>query len=165
MESNLNTSEVTDMQNMFYYCNNLTSLNVANFNTENVNSWIRMFYNCENLTTIYCNDAWESEESDYMFASCYKFVGGNGVAYDEFELDGSYANPTTGYFTAAEGDITEMAHAHARNFANDSETTDINAINTEASEMSWFTLDGKKIDGKPSQKGMYIHGGQKVMIK
>jgi len=29
----------------------------------------------------------------------------------------------------------------------------------------WFTLDGRKLDKKPTTKGMYIHNGHKVVIK
>ena len=29
----------------------------------------------------------------------------------------------------------------------------------------WFTLDGRRLDGKPAQSGIYIHGGRKVVIK
>lgn len=29
----------------------------------------------------------------------------------------------------------------------------------------WFTLDGRKLSGKPTQKGIYVVNGQKVMIK
>ena len=38
---------------------------------------------------------------------------------------------------------------------------------SETSEYSdyYFTLDGRKLDGQPTQKGMYIHGGRKVLIK
>lgn len=166
---NLNTSETLTMKAMFSMCKSLTTLDLRHFNTNKVNNSETMFNYCIELTTIYCNDAWECEESDYMFASCNKLVGGNGVTYDEFELDGSYANPTTGYFTAAEGDVTEMTQnatrANVRGFGNDSETTDINTITTDASDANWYTLDGKVLNGMPSQKGMYIHGGKTVMIK
>lgn len=30
---------------------------------------------------------------------------------------------------------------------------------------SWFTLDGRKLNDKPTQKGIYIHNGQKIVIK
>ena len=29
----------------------------------------------------------------------------------------------------------------------------------------WYTLDGQKLDGKPSKPGLYIKGGKKVLIK
>ena len=30
---------------------------------------------------------------------------------------------------------------------------------------SWFTLDGRKLDGMPTKKGIYINGGRKVVVK
>ena len=29
----------------------------------------------------------------------------------------------------------------------------------------WYTLDGRRLDGVPTAKGLYIHGGKKVVIK
>ena len=42
--SALDTSEVTDMDSMFYYCGSLLSLDVSNFNTSQVTNMSRMFY-------------------------------------------------------------------------------------------------------------------------
>jgi hypothetical protein len=30
---------------------------------------------------------------------------------------------------------------------------------------SWFTLDGVKLDGKPTKKGLYIYKGKKRVIE
>ena len=30
---------------------------------------------------------------------------------------------------------------------------------------AWYTLDGVRLDGKPTKKGLYIHGGRKVVVK
>ncbi len=29
----------------------------------------------------------------------------------------------------------------------------------------WFMLDGRKLPGKPTQKGVYINNGRKVVMK
>ena len=29
----------------------------------------------------------------------------------------------------------------------------------------WFSLDGRRLNGRPSAKGLYIHNGRKVVIK
>jgi hypothetical protein len=29
---------------------------------------------------------------------------------------------------------------------------------------AWFSLDGVKLDGRPTRKGLYIHGGKKVVV-
>ena len=49
---NFETSKVTDMGAMFYYCSSLTSLNLLNFNTSNVTSMIDMFWGCKALTSL-----------------------------------------------------------------------------------------------------------------
>lgn len=50
--SSLNTSNVTNMNAMFIYCNNLTSLDLSTFNTENVTLMNEMFSFCPNLQSI-----------------------------------------------------------------------------------------------------------------
>ena len=50
--NNFNTSNVTDMYNMFYKCSSLTSLDLSNFNTANVIDMCSMFYHCSSLTTL-----------------------------------------------------------------------------------------------------------------
>ena len=49
---NLNTSNVTNMQWMFYYCPKLTSLDVSNFNTAKVTDMSYMFDGCSALTSL-----------------------------------------------------------------------------------------------------------------
>jgi hypothetical protein len=29
----------------------------------------------------------------------------------------------------------------------------------------WFSLDGRKLNGRPTEKGIYIHNGRKVIVK
>ena len=50
--SNFNTENVYDMSKMFSGCQNLTSLNLSNFNTENVRNMSSMFYECKKLTSL-----------------------------------------------------------------------------------------------------------------
>jgi len=48
----LNTSNVTDMSQMFYGCSSLTSVDVSNFDTRNVTDMLGMFYGCSSLTSV-----------------------------------------------------------------------------------------------------------------
>ena len=32
-------------------------------------------------------------------------------------------------------------------------------------ERAWYSLDGRKLQAAPTQKGLYIHNGKKVVIK
>ena len=50
------------------------------------------------------------------------------------------------------------------------ETTAIGTIDTKTGEMTfdseaWYTLDGVRLSGKPSTKGIYINNGRKIVIK
>ena len=47
-------------------------------------------------------------------------------------------------------------------------TTAIGELDTKTDEFSfndWFSLDGSKLSGKPTEKGVYINNGKKVVIK
>lgn len=50
--SNLDTSNMTTMQNMFGYLTKLTSINLSNFNPSNVTRMDKMFFTCSSLETI-----------------------------------------------------------------------------------------------------------------
>jgi hypothetical protein len=30
---------------------------------------------------------------------------------------------------------------------------------------AWYTLDGRRLQGQPAQKGLYINGGRKVVVR
>ena len=90
---------------------------------------------------------------------------GNSVLY--YPNDAMTINAFRAYF--------DLGGAHARqfvlNFGEDGEAQGIKEIDDlpiydlrfEAG--AWYTLDGVKLDGKPTKKGLYIHGGRKVVIK
>ena len=48
------------------------------------------------------------------------------------------------------------------------ETTAIGTLDTQTGELSfdgWYDMNGRKLDGKPTKKGLYINNGHKVVIK
>lgn len=50
----------------------------------------------------------------------------------------------------------------------DGETNSLSPIpspSREGGASAWYTLDGRRLQGKPTQKGLYIHGNIKVVIK
>ncbi len=98
--TNMNTANVTDMAEMFRGCSSLTTIDLSNFDMTNVTNTRWMFQDCTNLTTIYCNADWSLgvvSESEGMFGGCTSLVG--AVSYDKSNIDISFANPITGYFT------------------------------------------------------------------
>ena len=44
-------------------------------------------------------------------------------------------------------------------------TTGIDNLNVNDNEATWYDLGGRRLQGKPSQKGIYIKNGRKVVIK
>ena len=67
-----NTSNVTNMNNMFCYCSALTSLDVSGFNTSKVTNMYSMFYNCKTLTSLDLSKFSTSNVTNmsYMFSRC-----------------------------------------------------------------------------------------------
>ena len=104
----LNTSEVTNMQEMFYHCTGLTTLDLSSFNTAKVTNMQGMFEGCTSLTTVYAGNGWSTaavSNSEKMFLDCSSLVGGKGTTYnsahvnkDYAHIDGGSSNP--GYFTS-----------------------------------------------------------------
>ena len=52
LASSFDTANVTDMNNMFYYCKALNSLDLSNFNTANVADMSYMFSQCLSLKSL-----------------------------------------------------------------------------------------------------------------
>jgi hypothetical protein len=89
-------------------------------------------------------------------------------------------NSFRGYFQLMAGDepaSNPLARSinFVSNIDDDNETTGIvdnkhetitnNHSLFESVEKHWYTLDGRKLDGKPTKKGLYIHNGNKLVIK
>ncbi|MBQ6166585.1 MAG: BspA family leucine-rich repeat surface protein [Muribaculaceae bacterium] len=93
--SHFNTSKVNSMYNMLGYCQSLTSLDLSSFNTSQVISMSSMFDHCANLQTIYVGDGWNTAAvtiSQDMFKDCTSLVGGQGTTYNASHIDKAYAH-------------------------------------------------------------------------
>lgn len=73
---NLNTSQVTAMQEMFDGCKSLQSIDLSHFDTSNVENFIGMFANCTGLTSLDVSKFNTSKATtmDSMFRSCSKLT-------------------------------------------------------------------------------------------
>ena len=83
------TSNVKKMNSMFSSCESLTSLDLSSFDTSNVTDMMHMFALDYSLTTIIVGDGFDTSNvtnSDNMFGSCQSLVGGGGKKF-------SYLNP------------------------------------------------------------------------
>ena len=93
--SHFNTAKVTDMSGMFSLCVYLTSLDLSTFNTANVEAMDSMFHACVSLKTIYVGDGWSTAavtESEKMFNDCIDLAGDKGTSYDSNHIDKEYAH-------------------------------------------------------------------------
>ena len=93
--ANLDTSNVTSMDNMFYQCKNLTTLDLSNFDTSKVTTMTYMFFNCQKLTTLDLTsfDTSNVTTMEGMFQQCY-----NLTSIDLSSLDISILNKITSMF-------------------------------------------------------------------
>ena len=123
------------------------------------------------------------EGNVYGFASTSKTVEGVAVAAGEFVMAASGASvpPMRCYLTYKGGEEYTAARGLTRGAAIQipdritvrlvGKDGDINGIGTltlstgEFTTEGWYSLNGRKLDGKPTKKGLYINNGRKVVIK
>jgi len=97
------------------------------------------------------------------------FVGeGNTLYYPE---SGATIGACRAYFKIGEdGAASRVITGVNFDFGEDDETTEIESVddsqlstlNSQLSE--WYTLTGVKLEGKPTEKGVYIYNGKKIVI-
>ena len=135
----------------------------------------------------YKGKTWTSSDSD----KDYGFAATSGTAVDGQAVDagqfvrfapGAFIKPMRCYLSYVGTSEPAPARGLTRGAATDdlpqsitvrlvSRNGDVEAIGTlnmETGEMSfegWYTLDGVRLDGKPSTKGIYINNGKKIVIK
>ncbi len=141
---NLNTSEVTTMSYMFFYCKKLSQLDLSNFNTEKVQDMSGMFTGCSSLTSLDLSSFNTEKVQDMgrMFAGCSSLTS----------LDLSSFN-------------TEKVQDMGRMFAVCSSLTSLNlsSFNTEKvqymHEMFWScsSLTSLNLSSFNTEKVQYMH--------
>ncbi|SEH48633.1 surface protein [Ruminococcus flavefaciens] len=69
---NADTSQVTDMSDMFLYCTKVKTLDLRSFDTSNVTKMAEMFDNCNNLSSVYLSSFNTSKVTNMcsMFINC-----------------------------------------------------------------------------------------------
>ncbi len=167
-ELNLNsfdTHNVEYMDYMFCNCVSIKTIDLTSFDTRNVTIMSGMFQSCKELSKIYVGEKWSTasliETEIYgqdngwfnMFSGCSTLVGGEGTVYDPEHIGKEYAHidgiDGPGYLTAA----PSLGIA-----------TSLNQVTSHKSQVAsdeWYTIDGRKLNGMPAKKGIYIHNGKK----
>ena len=140
-----------------------------------------------NFYGTYKGKTWTSSDSN----KDYGFAAHGGIAvHGEAVVAGQFVRFTTGAFikpmrcylsyvgTSAPAPARRMTRSASgddlpasitvRLVSRNGETTAIGEIDTKTGKMtfdSWYTLDGVKLSGKPTKKGIYINNGRKIVIK
>jgi hypothetical protein len=124
-------------------------------------------------------DNGESDDTQVRFLGTYKytafdsedksilFLGDANTLY--YPLSGASLGAQRAYFKiGTDGGSARQITDFDIDFGDSSETTGI--LNSKisilnSSDAAWYTLDGRKLEGQPTKKGLYLHGGRKVVIK
>ena len=96
------------------------------------------------------------------------FLGAGSTLY--YPSDDVTLNACRAYFELngiTAGDKANEARSFILNFGEESSgvTSPLYYREGQGAEPSWFTLDGRRLNGKPTTKGVYINNGKKVFIK
>ena len=90
-------------------------------------------------------------------------------AYLEYNgSDSQFAKARALTRTAAADNETLPETIGVRLIGADGQVTAIGTLHTRTGEVTldgWYTLDGKRLTGQPTQKGIYVNNGKKVIIK
>ena len=92
--SSFQTDKVVDMSDMFYNCLEIDTLDIRSFNTSQVTDMHAMFSGDWHLTTIIVGDQWTTSavtSSNSMFSGCTSLVGARGTTHDFDHEDSEYA--------------------------------------------------------------------------
>ena len=82
---------------------------------------------------------------------------------DEFVPLGTGIMPAGSFYLP----ISRAAGARSLRIVYEGDTTGMEDVRwqTEEGSSGWYSIDGRKLDGKPTRKGLYIHNGKKEVVK
>lgn len=121
--NNLDTSNVTNMQDMFRGCVNLLSLDVSNFDTSSVISYYGMFRECSSLTNLdlssfTLNISTSNASVSNMFAGCTSLTNVNLSNFGIYEYGGSVSYMFDGCINLRYIDIRKMSFTYVQIYTN-----------------------------------------------
>ena len=141
-----------------------------------------------NFHGTYKGKSWAVASNDYGFAAQSGTEAGGAATVEAGQFvrftTGAFIKPMRCYLSYVGTEAPAPARGLTRAAATDDlpqsitvrlvsrngETTAIGEIDTKTGKMTfdseaWYTLDGVRLSGKPSTKGIYINNGKKVVIK
>ena len=141
----------------------------VNLNEKNIAVTIKKYADCtDNMT---------QENASYFFKSNFKkqaiekafWTDGPNMTAEQFKFNkyaaGSNLKAMRAYITAKEG-VTAAPNIFIEE--PDGSTTAISTIDADGvavEKTGWYTINGVKLEGVPTEKGVYINNGKKIVIK
>ena len=109
----------------------------------------------------YKSTAFDAEDKSILL------IGGGNTLY--YPTAGAGIGAQRAYFKIGDdgAQLARRLTAFNIDFGDDEATGIISTTNytNDTNSDAWFTLDGRKLSGKPSVKGVYVNNGRKVIIK
>ena len=128
----------------------------TSFNANNHNNWGTIYANSGAVLNPNNTDWVENDDE----ASTYVLYG------DKFlKVDTDEGIPTNHWILQIR--FKESAYA-TRSLCigyGDEDTTSIDEVRWQMADGEWYDLQGRRLDSKPTQKGLYINNGKKIVIK
>lgn len=81
--------------------------------------------------------------------------------FDNMEVGAKYIINAFFYPKFSENNTTSLENARQSFTVT---TTGINSVSIDTGRDAWYTTDGRKLNGKPAKKGVYIHRGKKIVL-
>ena len=81
---------------------------------------------------------------------------------DEFMLSSSATIPAARAYLPA---VKVPAGARRMTIVIDGEATGIDSMMLTTDDGAWYSIDGRRLNGRPAAKGLYIHQGRKIVIR
>ena len=161
----IKTAEDVNMQDVTFAGKKIVSADATI--TYGGNEFIGTYVAVTNLPEIY-----NTTDKHYAFlATGHKGSSGQTLAnaWWNAKLAGLVINPMEAYLHYAYNANGNAPVITIEDFDFESGTTAIKTLSTETmkaySADSWYTLDGIKLQSVPTEKGVYINNGKKVVIK
>ena len=124
-------------------------------------------YSAKNGTWIAGQDAWKVYQ-DYLFSVAETNNTYGHAVNGETAAATSYLNPVCAYITYKNAQSVNSHEAILYIEEPDGSTTAIREVNGQVVEgdvNGWYTINGVKLETVPTQKGIYINNGKKIVIK
>ena len=146
--SGFDTSNVQGMLDMFSWCSGLTELNLSSFDTSNVENMAEMFDQCTELTSVRFGDKFNTSkvtDMSHMFAFCAKLTD-----LDVSGFDTAKAENMTGMFRGCKS----LTSLNVNNF-DTSSVTDMNNMFADCSALTALDVSGFKTSNVTNMSAMF----------